>query len=133
MLIHEENSKAVIPIPIPDITPLNPPLGVVPPIPKGFEPIRETAKHGPIRAALIGLARAAKLSDALTGSGSLDVVRYGRVLKPRRLVGVRGAGHAFNGLHYVSSVTHRIQRGEYKQDFSLVRNGLISTIPRMLA
>jgi len=27
----------------------------------------------------------------------------------------------------VKSVTHTIKRGEYKQDFTLVRNGLIST------
>ena len=56
------------------------------------------------------------------------MLRYGRVLQPRKLVGVRGAGLAFDGLHYVKSVTHQITRGEYKQHFSLVRNGLISTL-----
>jgi hypothetical protein len=55
----------------------------------------------------------------VTGSGSLNVVRYGRVLKSRQLVGVRGAGTAFDGLYYVNSVTHTIKRGEYKQSFSL--------------
>ena len=48
-------------------------------------------------------------------------------------VGVRGAGTAFDGLHYVSSVTHTIKRGEYKQSFELVRNGLISTLRRVPA
>ena len=57
------------------------------------------------------------------------MLRYGRVLKARRLVGVRGAGTAFDGLYYVKSVTHSIKRGEYKQSFTLVRNGLISTLP----
>ena len=106
---------------------------MIPPIPKGIEPIDATSKLSPVRAALIGLAHAARMSDALTGEGSLDVVRYGRVLKARRLVGVRGAGAAFDGLHYVSSVTHTIKRGEYKQSFKLVRNGLVSTLQRVPA
>lgn len=78
---------------------------------------------------LIGLAKAAKTADAVTGTGTLDVTRYGRVLKARQLVGVRGAGMAFDGLYYVKSVTHNIKRGEYKQSFTLARNGLISTLP----
>ena len=57
------------------------------------------------------------------------MARYGRLLKSRQLVGVRGAGLPFNGLYYVKSVTHDIKRGEYKQTFSLARNGLISTFP----
>jgi hypothetical protein len=129
LFIHEENTRAVIPIPIPNITPLNPPLGLVPPIPKEIEPIEGTARLSPVRAALVGMARAARSADAVTGGGTLDVVRYGRVLKARRLVGVRGVGPAFDGLHYVKSVTHRIRRGEYKQDFELARNGLLSTVP----
>jgi len=131
--IQEKNSKAPIMIPIPDITPLNPPLGLIPPIPKGIEPVEGTAKHSPLRAALIGLAKASRAADAVTASGSLDVLRYGRLLKARRLVGVRGAGTAFDGLYYVSSVTHVIKRGEYKQNFTLTRNGLISTLPKVPA
>ena len=42
---------------------------------------------------------------------------------------MRGAGPAFDGLYYVKSVTHKIKRGEYKQDFTLTRNGLVSTVP----
>ena len=133
VLIQEKNSKALIPIPIPDITPLNPPLGIVPPIPKGIEPINETAKHSPVKAALIGLAKAAKLVDAVSATGNLNVVRYGRILKARQLVGVRGAGTAFDGLYYVSSVTHKIKRGEYTQNFILERNGLISTLSKVPA
>ncbi len=69
----------------------------------------------------------------MTGTGSLDVLRYGHILKARSLVGVRGAGLAFDGLYYVTRVTHSIKRGEYKQTFSLSRNGLISTVPEVLA
>jgi hypothetical protein len=129
LFIQEPNSKAIIPIPIPPITPLNPPLGLIPPIPKEVETIEGTAKLSPIRAALIGLAKAAKTTDAVTASGSLDVLRYGRVLQARQLVGVRGAGMAFDGLYYVKSVTHSIKRGEYKQNFTLSRNGIVSITP----
>jgi hypothetical protein len=95
--------------------------------------MRDTAKLNPVQAIALGLAEAAKTSDAVTGTGALDVVRYGRILKARGLVGVRGAGDAFNGLYFVKSVTHKIKRGEYKQDFTLTRNGLVSTVPRVPA
>jgi hypothetical protein len=133
LFIQEPTTKVPIPIPIPDITPLNPPLGLIPPIPKAIYPISGTAKYSPVRAALIGLAKAAQSSDAVFASGSLDVTRYGRVLKARGLVGVRGVGTAFDGLYYVKSVTHSIKRGEYKQSFSLARNGLVSTLPKVPA
>jgi hypothetical protein len=77
---------------------------------------------------MIGLATAAQWAEAVTAEGSLDVTRYGGVLKARQLVGVRGAGPAFDGLYYVKKVTHKIKRGEYKQDFTLTRNGLVSTV-----
>jgi len=92
VFIQNPQTKVPIPIPIPDITPLNPPLGLIPPMPKNIEPITDTAKYSPIRGAMIGLAKAAKSADGVTANGSLDVLRYGRVLKARKLVGVRGAG-----------------------------------------
>jgi hypothetical protein len=106
---------------------------LIPPFPKSFPKIRGTAKLSPLRAIVIGMAKAAKAADAVTGSGTLNVLRYGRVLKPRKLVGVRGVGMAFDGLYYVKGVTHRIKRGEYKQSFTLSRNGLISTFPQVPA
>ncbi len=129
--IQNPQTKVPIPIPIPDITPLNPPLGLVPPFPKNIDPITDTAKYSPIRGAMIGLAKAAKSADGVTGTGSLDVLRYGQALKARNLVGVRGAGMAFDGLYYVNSVTHNIKRGQYKQNFTLGRNGLVSTVPNV--
>jgi hypothetical protein len=131
ILIQNQATKAPIPIPVPSITPLNPPLGIVEPFPTGLEFVEGTAKLSPIRAAAIGLAKAAKGADAVSASGSLDVLRYGRILRARGLVGVRGAGLAFDGLYYVKSVSHEIKRGEYKQSFSLTRNGLISTLPQV--
>jgi len=134
-IVHVQNEQTKIPvqIPVPDITPLNPPLGIIPPIPKQITYITGTAKYSPIRGALIGMAKAARTSDTVFGRGSLDVLRYGRLLKARGLVGVRGAGIAFDGLYYVKSVTHNIKRGEYKQNFTLSRNGLISTVQKVRA
>ena len=131
---YEELSKAVIAIPLPPITPLNPPLGLIPPLPTHLKPVSDDLSKRPIpQSIMIGLAKAAQLAEAVTGKGELDVLRYGNVLKPRKLVGVRGAGTAYDGLYYVKSVTHKIKAGEYKQSFELSRNGLISTVPQVAA
>ena len=53
------------------------------------------------------------------------------MLKARQLVGVRGAGLAYDGLYYVQSVTSTLKRGEFKQSFTLTRNGLVSITPRV--
>ena len=127
--IQDEKSKLTLELPIPDITPLNPPLGLIPPLPPKIEPVKGSDQASPLTAVMMGLAEASRSSDAIFGSGTLDVLRYGHILKSRQLVGVRGAGMAFDGLHYVSKVTHNIKRGEYKQSFELKRNGLISTLP----
>ncbi len=129
--VQNQESKVIFVIPVPGITPLNPPLGLVPAIPKQFPEFRETAKYGPVRAALVGLAKAAQTAEVVNAQGNLDVLRYGRPLRARELVGVRGVGTAFDGLYYVKNVTHNIKRGEYKQSFNLARNGLISTVPRV--
>lgn len=135
VFIYNELTKAVLAIPIP-ASPLSPPLGLIPPLPTSIgdlKPIDPTLSKRPIpQAIMIGMAKAAQWSEAVTGEGSLDVVRYGRLLKARGLVGVRGVGPAFDGLHYVTSVTHKIKRGEYKQSFKLSRNGLLSITPRVL-
>jgi hypothetical protein len=132
-VIYIQNSitKTPISIPVLDITPLNPPLGLAPPISIKIKKMKGTAKLSPIQAAMAGMVEAAKSAEAVTANGSLDVLRYGHILKARRLVGVRGAGQAFDGLYYVRSVTHNIKRGEYKQSFTLSRNGLISTFQRV--
>ena len=129
--IFNKETKIPIPIPVPDITPLSPPLGLIPPLPNDVKPIRGLAKYSPLQAVAVGLAKAAYSAEAVTASGSLNVLRYGRTLKARQLVGVRGAGPAFDGLYYVKSVTHKLKRGEYKQDFSLTRNGLVSTVSKV--
>src|SRR5262245_35420818 len=70
-------------------------------------------------------------SDAVDATGEVDAVRYGQVLRSRRLVGVAGAGASYDGNYYVKHVTHRIRRGEYKQGCSLVREGHGALSPRV--
>ena len=124
-----------IPVPIPPINPLQPPLGAIPPIPTNLLPPDLTSFRDDLskvsipQAIMMGFAAGAASSEAVTCDGSLDVTRYGGLLSPRKLVGVRGAGYCFDGLYYVKSVTHKIKRGEYKQSFTLTRNGLVSTVP----
>ena len=79
-------------------------------------------------------ARAQALVDestdnVVTASGTLDALRYGAILEARALVGLRGAGLSYDGFYYVQSVTHSIRKGEYKQNFTLTREGTGSTTP----
>jgi hypothetical protein len=127
--IQDQTTKALLPIPIPPVTPFNPPLGVVVPTPQKIEPLKDTAKASPAQALMRGMARAVQTADVVTGEGSLDVLRYGNILRARGLVGVRGAGIAFDGMHYVDSATHRLKQAEYKQSFVLKRNALIANLP----
>jgi hypothetical protein len=120
-----------IPIPVPDVGILRPALAQKQPFPFKFEFIEGTNKLGPIGGAAIALARSAQANDAVTGSGSLNVLRYGRILEARKLVDVRGAGPAYDGTYYVKSVTHNIKRGEYKQSFSLAREGVVPTTSKV--
>jgi hypothetical protein len=127
--LHEPITKLPIPIPIPtNLSILNPPLARVPLLPKKFVKVEDTSKLTATKALLRGLAAASRSNDAVRGDGQLDVARYGRILKARRLVGVRGVGEAFDGLYYVRKVTHQISRGQFKQSFSLSRDGLVARI-----
>ena len=121
--------KIPIPVPVPNIDILKPPLGarLTPPAKIQFpdELANLTLDEAAKRA--FGLMREG--ADAVSGSGSLSVVRYGHILKARQLVGVRGAGLTYDGMYYVESVTHNLKRGEYKQSFTLSRDGLVSQTP----
>jgi hypothetical protein len=127
VFIQNRETRAPIPISIPSAIPFMPPLGAIPPLPPRIARLTNTARLNPLEALVRGFAHAARHSDAVTGRGKIDVLRYGRVLGARALVGVRGAGQAFDGVHYVESVTHEIRRGSYTQSFVLKRSGLLPT------
>jgi hypothetical protein len=123
--------KIPLPIPVPNINVFKPPLGARPTPPAKIEFATDVAKLQPDEAARGILGFLLNNSAAISGNGSLDVLRYGRVLQPRMLVGVRGAGLAYDGLYYVDSVTNNLKPGEFKQSFTLSRDGLISITPQV--
>lgn len=71
-------------------------------------------------------------TDTVKVNGDLDTARYGAVLAPRGLVGLRGAGFAHDGLYYVQNVVHKIGRGNWTQSFTLNREGMGTTVPMVL-
>lgn len=87
--------------------------------------------------AMQAFGRAQGMTDASTDSvsvnGELDALRYGDVLQARGLVGLRGVGLSYDGLYYVKRVTHTLKKGEYRQSFTLTRDGVGSTTPAVIA
>ena len=76
--------------------------------------IADTAKKDAAQADAETLAKAAESADAVTGSGQLDVIRYGYVLQtPRTRRRTRGRASRTTADYYVKSVTHNLQRGSY--------------------
>jgi phage protein D len=119
-----------LPIPIPSLPSLRvPPLAASPAPALRTQLLRDTANENPARAATAALARVSRAPEAVTGDGELESARYGGVLRARRLVGVRGAGYSYDGLYYVRRVTHTITRGDYRQGFSISREGTRALAP----
>lgn len=61
---------------------------------------------------------------AITAEGELNTVAYGRLLRAKRPVNVRGAGRQFSGTYYVEKVLHTFTGEGYAQRFTLRRNAL---------
>jgi len=117
-------------IPIPPLPSLKlPPLASRPARPLRTTMERNAANRSPAEAATSIIASVTGSPDAVTAEGELDAVRYGSVLRARRLVGVRGAGLSYNGFYYVRRVSHTIEHGSYTQSFSLSREGTGSITP----
>lgn len=128
-ILDPVTKKIPIPIPAPNVSFLHPPLGarLTPPAKVRFSD--DMANLAPDEAAKRIFGLMLNNADAVTGNGSLNTTRYGGILRRRTVVGVRGAGPAYDGFYYVNSVTHNIKHGEYKQSFTLSRDGLISQTP----
>ncbi len=119
--IVETQSRQQIPIPF--LGGLQPTLVSQPAKPLRKTLPRGTANLSSTQGSLRAAAESTDTTDAVTGTGEIDAVRYGRALRSRRLVGVRGAGFSYNGIYYVRQVTHNIRRGQYRQSFTLIRDG----------
>lgn len=123
---HVKVAGFSIPVPLPGVSLVKPPLAARPLITTKTRLLETERKTLP--EVLMSLLTAGG-ADPITATGSLDVVRYGKPMDARALVGVRGAGLAHDGLYYVRSVTSTLGRGSWKQSFQLARDGLISTLP----
>ena len=128
-ILDPVTSKIPIPIPVPNVSFLHPPLGARLTMPSKVQFPDDMANLAPDEAAKRIFGLMLNNADAITGNGSLSVTRYGQILRPRTVVGVRGAGPAYDGFYYINTVTHNLKRGEYKQSFTLSRDGLISQVP----
>ena len=127
--IQEPNTKFSISIPIPSFNPLAPPMGLVRPPARKKSRSEGAAKHNFADALVKGFAKAIGTQDTVQADGSLNVLRYGHVLRAKNLVSVRGGTHPFDGIYYVDQVTHTIERGKFTQSFKLIRDALVSTVP----
>ena len=131
-LLDPVTRKIPIPVPIPDLNPLHPPLGLRPTPPARITFAENTTRLSATEAAKRAFGIMMQSADAISGSGSLNVAAYGMPLRARLLVGVRGAGISYDGYYYVDSVNHSIKPGEYKQSFQISRDGLVSQTPVVL-
>jgi hypothetical protein len=113
-------------LPVPEVSVLLPPLAARPAPALKQTVITDAAKKDAPQGLADSIAQAVNSAEVVTGSGQLDVIRYRNVLRPRELVGVRGAGITYDGLYYVKSVTHNLQPGGYTQNFTLAREGLVA-------
>lgn len=124
---HVKIAGFSVPVPVPDVGILKPPLAARPLVPTKVKLLETERMKMPdvLMALLAGRGGA----DPISATGSIDLTRYGRPIQARTLIGVRGAGMAYDGLWFVRSVTHALGRGSWKQSFQLSRDGLVSNMP----
>jgi hypothetical protein len=117
-------------IPIPSLPSLKiPPLVASPAPALRTVLMRDTANQNAGKAATSAVAALTNSPDAVKADGKVDTVRYGSILRARKLVGVRGAGLSYNGYYFVQRVSTTIERGQCSQSFSLTREGTKSLLP----
>lgn len=116
------------PLPVPAVAALQPPEGLEPALMRIIPPPirRPTARDAANPAELFrqNQAIADRSSRAITGSGSVDSIKYGRMLRPGLPVLIRGAGRAHGGVWYVERVSHSISTSAWTQRFQASRNAL---------
>ncbi|GAA1857091.1 hypothetical protein [Myceligenerans crystallogenes] len=122
-----QDPRAGTTIPVRTVAPTRPPLAAFPVSAEHRAQLRTRLLRDPGAGATSALGRAQGVTDAtadaVTATGTLSGGEYGSVLRPRALVGMRGAGLVNDGLWYVKQVVHRVARGSYTADFTLTRDG----------
>jgi phage protein D len=82
-----------------------------------------------------GAATEAQMNDFVQGllrrhgwwvkaTGKLNGLVYGRALRSKKLVTIKGLGRSYNGNYYVRKVMHRLGPRTYTMGFEAVRNAL---------
>src|SRR6185312_13810709 len=87
-ILDPVTNKVPIPIPLPNIDTFKPPLGLRPTPPAKIRFSDELAGLAPDVAAKRAFGLLREGADAVSGSGSLSVSRYGAILRARSIVGV---------------------------------------------
>ncbi|MFD7324223.1 hypothetical protein ACFV9D_24515 [Streptomyces sp. NPDC059875] len=133
--VQDPRTGAQVPVAVPGS--LRAPLAAVPLLLRHQADVRRRREVRDSGLDVIGaLSRAQaqvdRSTDAVVAEGEADGERYGGVLRPRALVGVRGAGWSHDGLWYVRSVEHALEPGSYTQRFVLSRDGHGSAVPSVL-
>jgi hypothetical protein len=117
-------------VPIPAVAPVSTdlPMGLEPTLNRILPPPIErsygTDAANPAEVQIQALARATKSSRSIRASGEVDGLKYTRALMVGMPVLVRGAGRQYSGLYHLDSVTHRISRDNYTQNFTAWRNAV---------
>jgi hypothetical protein len=133
-----QDRQSGLQLPVLTLTGSRPPLSAMPALPFNLPNVRiaqpdQSEGLTYVQALSRAIGRTDKsLENVATASGEIDGLRYGSALRPRGLVGLRGAGFSHDGIWYVNQVSHKIKRGEYKQSFSLSRDGFGSLVPAVL-
>jgi hypothetical protein len=115
-----------------------PPLAAMPALPFQLPNVRTSLLEQNNGLSVVeAYSRAQGITDksvdgVVTAQGELDALRYGDLLEARGIVGLRGAGFTYDGLYYVKSVSHAISKGQYKQRFSLAREGTGAITPMVV-
>ncbi len=61
----------------------------------------------------------------VSAEGEIRSAAYGHVLRPRRLVTIKGVGETYSGAYFVGCVRHAFSRGGYTQHFRARRDALL--------
>jgi len=110
-------------VPVPDVTPLRPPLGQKDPVALKWTPLVGLSGYTPIEAAVNRAGQGGRFANVISGQGTLDVVRYGvRSCPPGRSSRSRAPGSPTAAVLRVPAFhAHDERRASYKQSFTLVR------------
>jgi hypothetical protein len=128
-ILDPQTRRQAIEVSLPSIDLLNPPLGLrlLPPARTVFSEDLTRLSNDEANWRALGIRREG--ADTVSANGTLNVPRYGAILRSRALVGVRGAGETYDGRYYVDTVTHNIKAGQYTESFTLSRDGQVSQTP----